>query len=83
LSESASEEKRLWRFKHFSFKAGPVLPVNLATNHQNKKRQYLSPLPRHSISSERGQIAGVGFFLGFFASLFFFCWPFAMMFSLY
>jgi hypothetical protein len=27
------------------------------------------------------QMAGVGFFLGFFASFVFFCWPFAMMIS--
>jgi hypothetical protein len=34
---------------------------------------------RNRIDAPTTQMAGVGFFFGFFASLFFLCWPFAMI----
>jgi len=76
LTEPASRtNKGLQRFKHtFYFKAGLVLPVN-----RYAKRQQIGDISYLSLSldlfsrARASKIAGVGFFLGFFASLFFLC----------
>jgi len=57
----------------FHFKAGLVLPVNLDTKHQQIGDIFQPSLALDPFSARASQIAGVGFFLGFFASLFFFC----------
>ncbi|WP_004177446.1 hypothetical protein [Nitrosospira lacus] len=68
-----SEIKACGDSSTFRFKAGLVLAVNL-DNQTSQIGDILHPsLLLDLFSARASQIAGVGFFLGFFASLVFFC----------